>query len=113
MSAKKPGETWQVQLVGHIIAIPFAMLISVFALPALLLNGWVLTLLWQWFVIPPLGWRPITLLEGTAISLIVHYLAWQPDLGPTEKKSMALLLTMPYYRPLMTLWAAWLVRWIL
>lgn len=59
------------------------------SVPAALLRGWVLSLLWAWFVVP-LGVPPITYLHAVGISLLASLLTHKnspADDAALEKKN--------------------------
>jgi hypothetical protein len=42
-----------------------------------LLNGWVLSLLWGWFLVPTLGLPSLSILQSIGIALAISYLTYQ------------------------------------
>lgn len=50
------------------------------------LNGWVLTQLWQWFITPLLGIRAISIPEAIGFSIVVGYLTRRSNC-PYKKRS--------------------------
>ena len=51
----------------------FAVTLTVFSA---LVNGWVLTMLWVWFITPIFSIRPLTIAEAIGIGLIISYLTY-------------------------------------
>jgi hypothetical protein len=54
---------------------------------ATVFGGWVLTLLWSWFVVPIFEMRELTLLEGVGLSLGIGYLKGVPLANDTDDKA--------------------------
>lgn len=52
-----------------------------------ILNGWVLTHLWYWFVYP-LGVRPLGLAQAIGFAMIVRYLTHQNVATPPDEKGL-------------------------
>jgi len=44
---------------------------------ATILNGWVLTILWGWFIMPVFNFPALSLVPGIGLALIVSYLTYQ------------------------------------
>lgn len=78
------------------------------------LNGWVLTLLWQWFIVPTFGLAPLALVPAIGVSLVAHYITNQfrdvqeVERSPWGKFGVALLHSFGY--PLIALGIGAVVR---
>jgi hypothetical protein len=48
-------------------------------------RGWVLTMLWAWFVVPTFGAQPLEIAPAIGCALVVSYLTHQP--GPTNESA--------------------------
>lgn len=80
---------------------------------AVVVRGWVLSMLWGWFI-APLGVPEITIASAIGISLVVALLTNKTDnSGPTEKRSVQqhieVVVTHAFLAPLMTLLFGWLI----
>lgn len=82
------------KLTGALIVLAIPGTVALIALAAML-NGWVLTHLWQWFVVPfgyltPFGIKPLGLAHAIGLSMIVSYMV-KPHV---ETKGWAAVLTL-------------------
>lgn len=88
-----------VKLLGYIaIIILGALLLAVLTIPLILLNGWVLSWLWLWFMVP-LGLPVISLAHSIGIAGIVGFMTKQytSDKNEEEKyERMAYGLLAPF-----------------
>jgi len=57
-----------------------------------LLNGWVLTKLWAWFVAPVFGVQTLTLIPAIGLSLVVAYLTHQQRKNNNKGKDTTTLI---------------------
>lgn len=53
-----------------------------------LLNGWVLTKLWAWFIVTGFGVEPIGIATALGISLIVSMMVPKPKTQPNEADTL-------------------------
>ena len=80
---------------------------------AVLLNAWVLTNLWVWFIVP-FGIPAIGLAEAAGITLLVFFLA--KDLTTSKKskeattKDIANSLIMLFVKPITVLGLGWVIQ---
>ena len=74
-------------------------------------NGFVLTKLWAWFVVPTFGLPVLSLPLSMGITLIVHYLTWQPDAHRSEDPHFACKVYSgkAFLAPAWT----WLIGWLI
>lgn len=75
--------------------------------PAALWNGYVLTVLWRWFVVPTFGVAPLMLWQAIGLTMIVGYLTHQytsADKDGDGLKGLAMLIL----KPLFALFFGWL-----
>ena len=49
------------------------------------LNGWALTKLWAWFIVPTFGLEQLTIVAAIGLSLVVKYLTMQIKINDKEK----------------------------
>lgn len=107
---KKDNESSLWTAVGVVLCIPFVLILTLIAIPALIWNGYVLKVLWSWFVVPAFSVRPLSLVTATGLVLIVHFLAYQPETAKTESKPAWMLLAMGFLGPAITLFVAWIIH---
>lgn len=95
------------------------VILAIIALPVLIvinsiLNGFVLTVLWGWFVVPLFSLPPLNIPQAVGISIILSYLTHQKtdtkdkDDGFWSTILSALLYIILY--PLLVLAIAWVVQ---
>ena len=82
-----------------------ALLALVAMVPLMLLQGWALSLLWAWFVVP-LGAPAIGIVHGYGLMLVVT-LCSQPGMKP---ESLARWLSQAAARPLLFVAVGWLFK---
>jgi len=73
-----------------------------------LLNGWVLSVLWGWFVVPTFGLPSLSVVEAIGIALIAAFLTHQYHSVPKEKTREYYLIL--FFSPLIALFIGWLVH---
>ena len=81
------------------------------------LNGWVLNVLWQWFIVETFGLPAISLGQAIGLGMIVNFLTYQyqyQSLKAPENNNFSTVLTLALFlglfRPLFVVAIAWLVR---
>ncbi len=94
------------------VFVGFALLIVVSAL----LNGWVLSILWGWFIVPTFGLPKLSVVTAIGIALTVHYLTYQyhkeakseqdDELGILFMRSFLFVI----FQPLLALMVGWVVH---
>ncbi len=87
-----------------------AGLVFVLAIPAYILNGFVITKLWAWFIVP-FGLEPITMAPAIGLGIIIGFLAKQyvPSGDDDKWKSIVFM----YLTPLLSLLTGWIVTWFI
>lgn len=85
------------------------LLVGVFALSfvSALLDGYVLTILWTWFVVPTFGLRPLALVPAIGFSMVVSFLTPQMPKGEVEWGDE---IGKMFLRPAVMLFFAWIVH---
>jgi len=88
-------------------------------LAGLWFNGWAVSILWNWFIVP-LGACSITLWHGAGIALLIGYLTYQVDLKrqKSEEKdktedqiySGVMALFVLFVRPLIAIGLGWFIH---
>ena len=105
------GATLGVLLITPIIA----PLIFIITLPALLYKAWVITILWQWFVIPVFNLPPLPFGYAGGLLLIFYCLtaSGDPPKRKYSKEEIVLVFIGPIMGPTASLAAGWIVKAIL
>ena len=93
----------------------FGCLAALLLLPiSVALNGWVLAMLWGWFIVPALGAPSLGVVPAIGISTVAHMLTHQEiDVEtPSREYSETLIRTMvaAFGRPLVCLAFGWCVN---
>jgi hypothetical protein len=97
----------------------FAGLLAVFGILALtlfyivgssVLNGWVLSKLWLWFMVPMFGFKPISVVYAIGLALTVRFLTVDYSFTKQEKQDTATILLIPVFGSLFALAFGWLVH---
>jgi putative flippase GtrA len=93
---------------GAIIGLPTIVVLQV------MLNGYVLSVLWGWFFIPVLQFPAIGIVQAIGISIIISYLTHQQDSyedrSKTVEDKIIGALAFSALRPLLALFFGWIVR---
>lgn len=83
-----------------------APLMIVLLIPLSLLNGWVVSTMWEWLIEPTFTSAPdINTAEGWGLALFVGYLTKQFGLK-MEENALLICLTMPFF----ALFGAWIIN---
>lgn len=111
MSKYKEGEA----VIGCLVVV-----LTIFLLPvSYLLNGWVLSILWGWFVVPYFEWAPIlTVGQAIGVAMVVGFLTYhmgtkgcRDDRDQAEKTIDVLSSIIGWIlHPLITLGVGWIVH---
>lgn len=80
-----------------------------------LLNGYALSMLWQWFVVSTFELRPLGILPAIGISMVVSFLTKQydsaaPDPSKSHGERMAMLTVYTLLNPIFALVFGWIVH---
>ena len=80
-----------------------------------LLNGYALSMLWQWFVVSTFEARPIGILPAIGIAMVAGFLTKQynssdPDPSKSHSTRMAELIAYTVLNPLFALVFGWIVH---
>jgi hypothetical protein len=109
--------TFKVVATGCLAMIVFPLIFLV-CLGVIILNGWVLTYLWNWFVLPLFPQMPmLTLWPAVGLAIIVSYLTFHPRTEIIKSKDGKVYTTVSFLKlidgllyPLYVLGFAWLVH---
>jgi len=95
-----------------------AFVFLAFVIPALLLDGWVVMKLWEWFILPTFTSAPsINLATGIGFSLLAGFATrtYRYDYKPESEKSKHLIAQMifAYVGPFLAVLIGWIVQaWV-
>jgi hypothetical protein len=87
-------------------------LVPIMTIALYILNGWVLSQLWQWFVVTTFNLRPLSIPEAIGIAMVVGFLTHEyNDSKKEEHKGWAVVvpLLMAFVGPLITLLAGYIL----
>lgn len=88
------------------------VLILLLAIPALMLDGWVTFVTWNWFI-PSFGLPKITYGQGVILSLLAGYHFTQYIYEKSEDFNWKSKLNWWYVRPVIFLALCWVVKYFL
>ena len=95
-------------VLGALVALPMVMFISS------ILNGYVLSILWGWFIVPTLGAPTLSTVPAIGIALVVAYLTYQVSDCEKVKREFSeeveRFFGLVVLRPLLTLLFGWAVH---
>ena len=98
-------------IVACLIGIPIVILVMLLATPAMLLQAWVMTVLWGWFVVPFISLPVMTMKTALGMVVLSGLLRFQvyckDEREPTEKVITGLCHM--FVAPLVTLFIGWVV----
>lgn len=82
------------------------MLLAAWLIPAILLRAWVITMLWEWYIVPGFGAQPLRMSIAFGLSALVAMMT--PSFHGKDDRTMAVKLSMPFFGPLMSLLIGWI-----
>jgi len=102
-------DKWEGCAVGILAILGFPVLVALSAVTA----GWVLSILWGWFVVPAFGIPALTIAQAIGVSYVVSFLARrtaQPNKGEKEHSEVIWGLSVLLISPLLTLGIGWVIH---
>lgn len=97
-----------------VLVVVMLVLVSGIAAISWLLRGYVLSVLWRWFMVPILGLPALSVPQAIGIALVVGMLTHQSHHYPenkNEKTSTKVVWVLePFIAPFATLLVGWIVR---
>lgn len=83
------------------------------AIIGMLINGWTLTILWEWFIVP-FGLPQLSLVQAVGIAMVVGYLTYHYQEEPKDKaepmERVGRSLGFTVARPIFVLGFGWLIH---
>lgn len=112
MSTSDEAFSGLLSCLGAIALIPLVLVITY------LINGWVLTILWGWFIVPIFHLPALTLIPALGLGIVAGYLTYQtpPDVETVKRGSwerMFVTVGGALIQPLITLVVAWIIHWMM
>jgi putative Mn2+ efflux pump MntP len=95
-----------VSCVVVIMAVPFLMVYGYFA------NGFVLSRLWEWFIVSVFDWPSLNIVQAIGVSIVVSFLTHQNIEQPKNKEQTTTDIVVKILVALGTPWLTMLVGWI-
>ena len=92
-----------------VVFLSISLITTIMIVFSSLLNGYVLSLLWGWILVPTFHLPAISVMEGIGIALIVGFLTYQDttdlqkEKEQSEAKTFGRTLTILFIRPLIAL----------
>lgn len=89
------------------------VIVAILRVPAILIRGYVLSVLWRWFAAPAFGLPELSaaMAYGVAgIAMLATNMPSVTDLKDDSDKALALRLSFTYTYPLLALLYGWLVK---
>ena len=93
-----------------------AILYPVLAIVLYLLNRWILSLLWKWFMVTTFGLNPLTIAQAVGVSIIVGFLTRESgDYKKEERVGLQIIIPIfgVFIAPFLTLLTGYIVYIIL
>lgn len=96
-------------LIGLLVSLPLLLGLGA------VLNGWALSLMWAWFIIPVFSLPSISIGQAIGIGMIASFVTWQQQAEDKTKDEDALVtffrcVFLIIFRPLITVGIAYLVK---
>jgi len=83
--------------VGRLVfAAIFVAIVLLAMIPLAILNGWILTILWGWFVVPIFHLPPLTIAPAMGLSLLVSYMTKEYVNSESTWKNVSITFTRPF-----------------
>lgn len=77
---------------------------------AAMLRGWVLSVMWMWFVVPTFGLTPLSIPVAIGIGLILSFTTHQTNISAKPKRDISDIASSAVGYPLVLLGLAWIVK---
>jgi hypothetical protein len=75
-------------------------------------SGYVLSVLWRWFVVPWFGLAPLSVVQAIGLALVIGFLTHQHIKNDYEDSTTELIyqIAMAIFRPAFALFFGWIVK---
>lgn len=95
----------------------FASIIGIVMILSSILNGWVLSVLWGWFIVPTFGAPSISIVQAIGIALVVSFLTRKTDTKDDDtrstKEKFAVASIAVFIAPAFALFFGWIVHFFM
>lgn len=93
--------------------IGLVLYIPLFSAAGIIVNGWIVSLFWKWFIVPIFPVQPLTILQAYGIALLIGLLTkHEIDVKAPKRTTMEIVLrgiSTVIVSPLITLGFGWIV----
>lgn len=92
-----------------ILSVPVVLILGA------IVNGWVLSLMWGWFVVPKFGLPDLAISEAIFVAMLISFLTYQYQATPSQKRHsnpyqpLITAYFIAIFRPLLSLLFAYVV----
>jgi len=101
-------------LAAIMVILGFVSLFFVLLVVSTLLNGWVFSILWAWFIIPVFGLPALTIGQAIGLSMVVTFLTYQyVDNQKSDKETNYAVIVLPLAKPFMYLAIGYVVKLVM
>lgn len=100
---EKTAIAWFLVITGVLAGLPLLLLVSS------CVNGWVLTKLWAWFMVPIFHLPTLTVWPAIGVALVARFLTYQ-DMD--NKRKLGESVALAIIQPIISLGFGWLVHWM-
>lgn len=94
---------WLVVITGIVAGLPLLLLVSS------CVNGWVLTKLWAWFMVPIFHLPALTLWPAIGVAMVIRFLTYQDT---NNKRGIGESVALAVIQPIVSLGFGWLIHWM-
>jgi hypothetical protein len=77
---------------------------------ALVLNGWAVTKLWSWFIVPQFGLPTLTIPYAIGLCCVVALITHKPDRSKSDDTKALAAVVAVFAAPLMSVLLGWIVK---
>lgn len=104
---RKPSSEFYLGLLAPVVLVTLIV-------PLVLLKAYVLSCLWQWYIVPVFDAPPLSMAASFGVSMIVSYVLYSPAAPATKdpERNTSVLIAQLLH-PLLALLAGWVGTWFL
>jgi len=87
------------------------LLVAIIMIPvSTVINGWVLSILWGWFIVPAFNQPSLSVIAAVGVSITIRFVTYQiSDIKTEYQKDAHELFGMSFIMPFIILFIGWLV----